>query len=101
MLALEPVLSFFQFCDLCSTLDTYNLFKVETKHCLSLGLSETLKECIIIVLKDESTVIDPVVHTSRKLIPFNIGKRRVLKELNSLIHEVENDSSEYGLGINL
>lgn len=97
MISIPPVLSHFPLVGIHPCVDTYEIFKFEPMHSLSLGVSKLLKECCAAMLSYASRNSSAMRTAAGTCRPFNHIRRSVLSLLNEFLRETESDSAGYGL----
>lgn len=99
MLCILPVFSRFAFMGVSPVVDIYAIFRVEPMHTLSLGISKNLKECAVMILKDEERTSSAIPFLNWTARTFNKMKKAILNVLNRFLSEVEKNSAGYGLRV--
>lgn len=99
MLPLPPVLSNFPMVGIHPVVDIYRIFRCELLHILSLGASRMLKECTVVMMKDESRKSSAITSSNGAPRTFKSIRRHVLGSANSFLKQVQRGSAGYGLHV--
>lgn len=86
-LLLLSVLLKFPFASIHLFVDIYKIFRFEPMHCLSLEDEKMLKECIVVMLDDETIVSPSVRCANQNVRPVRSLKHTNLPTLNTFLRQ--------------